>query len=169
MSHLTLFSEPWSSCYSQTSYFISLQINLFIYKISPPSIVVKNKENDTNINNILLVAYVDIDIVKDEFCGSNDKLISGLFLKMNEHREHKMNKQRKGSQYMSKPIQAGPPHIDPRVVYYKTPGGSIHVNNKVNASPRNMQCTFSTAEHAGPESTLQCYILPSLDPVGRRE
>lgn len=30
------------------------------------------------------------------------KLISGLFLKTNEHREHKMNKQHKSSQYMSK-------------------------------------------------------------------
>lgn len=37
------------------------------------------------------------DIVKDEFYGSKDETYTKFFSQTNDHREHKMNKQQKGS------------------------------------------------------------------------
>lgn len=46
------------------------------------------------------------------FVASMIKLISHLFLKMNEQGEHKMSEQQKGLQYMSKTKSTGLPYTD---------------------------------------------------------
>lgn len=97
------------------------------------------------------------------------KLISDLFLKMNEHGEHKMNEQHKGLQYINKTTsnRTAKYRFIGCALTIKPQGGTIYGNNKVNDTPRYMQYIACTTVHVGSESKLQCDLLLSLDPLRR--